>query len=259
MKITSWNVNSLNVRLPHVLQYLNEAAPDVLGLQELKQTTDAVNSEALAQAGYHSAIFGQKTYNGVALLAREPLTDVVCGIPGFADEQARAIAASVGDVRVLNLYVPNGKAVGDEKYSYKLRWLDAVTAYIDNLKRAHDKTIIIGDFNITPADLDVHDPDAWRDKILCSAPERQALANILALGYRDAYRNLHPDTVQYSWWDYRMGGLRRNIGMRIDLTLCSDNLALHDAGIDIAPRHWERPSTPRHGWLSNPETNKGKT
>ena len=169
MKITSWNVNSLNVRLPHVLQYLKEAAPDVLGLQELKQTTDAVNSEALAQAGYHSAIFGQKTYNGVALLAREPLTDVVCGIPGFADEQARAIAASVGNVRVLNLYVPNGKAVGDEKYSYKLRWLDAVTAYIDNLRRAHDKTIIIGDFNITPADLDVHDPDAWRDKILCSA------------------------------------------------------------------------------------------
>ena len=132
--------------------------------------------------------------------------------------QARAIAATIGDVRVLNLYVPNGKAVGD--------------------------------FNITPADLDVHDPDAWRDKILCSAPERQALADILALGYRDAYRNLHPDTVQYSWWDYRMGGLRRNIGMRIDLTLCSDNLALHDAGIDTAPRHWERPSDHAPAWVA---------
>ena len=164
--------------------------------------------------------------------------------------QARAIAATIGDVRVLNLYVPNGKAVGDEKYSYKLRWLDAVTAYIDNLRRAHDKTIIIGDFNITPADLDVHDPDAWRDKILCSTAERQALADILALGYRDAYRNLHPDTVQYSWWDYRMGGLRRNIGMRIDLTLCSNNLALHDAGIDTEPRHWERPSDHAPAWVA---------
>ena len=250
MIISSWNVNSLNVRLPHVLQYLKEAAPDVLGLQELKQTTDAVNSEALTQAGYHSAIFGQKTYNGVALLAREPLADVICGIPGFADEQARAIAATVGDVRILNLYVPNGKAVGDEKYHYKLRWLDAVTAYIDKIRRDYGKLVIIGDFNITPADLDVHDPAAWRDKILCSVPERQALAAILALGYRDAYRNLHPDTVQYSWWDYRMGGLRRNIGMRIDLTLCSDTLNVQAAGIHTVPRHWERPSDHAPAWVA---------
>jgi exodeoxyribonuclease III (xth) len=174
---------------------------------------------------------------------------VVRGIPGYADEQARAIAANVGDVRVLNLYVPNGKAVGDEKYTYKLHWLDAVTRYIDDLKREHPKLVIIGDYNIAPADLDVHDPDKWRDKILCSAPERQALANLLALGFKDAYRTLHPDSQQFSWWDYRMGGLRRNIGLRIDLTLTSDALTLADAGINTAPRHWERPSDHAPAWV----------
>lgn len=250
MNITSWNVNSLNVRLPHVLQYLQETAPDVLGLQELKQTDAAIDRTALAAAGYHLESHGQKTYNGVALLAREALTDVVRGIPGYADEQARAIAANVGDVRVLNLYVPNGKAVGDEKYTYKLHWLDAVTRYIDDLKREHPKLVIIGDYNIAPADLDVHDPDKWRDQILCSAPERQALANLLALGFKDAYRTLHPDTQQFSWWDYRMGGLRRNIGLRIDLTLTSDALTLTDADINTAPRHWERPSDHAPAWVN---------
>ena len=152
-------------------------------------------------------------------------------------------------MRVLNLYVPNGKAVGDEKYTYKLHWLDAVTRYIDDLKREHPKLVIIGDYNIAPADLDVHDPDKWRDQILCSAPERQALANLLALGFKDAYRTLHPDSQQFSWWDYRMGGLRRNIGLRIDLTLTSDALTLADAGIDTAPRHWERPSDHAPAWV----------
>ncbi|MDO4642964.1 MAG: exodeoxyribonuclease III [Cardiobacteriaceae bacterium] len=249
MIITSWNVNSLNVRLSHVLQYLQDEAPDILGLQELKQTNEAVNMVAFTEAGYHYAIFGQKTYNGVALLAKEPLQDIVNGIPNFDDEQARAIAASVGNVRVLNLYVPNGKAVGDEKYTYKLQWLTAVTAYIETLRREHDNLVIMGDFNIAPDDLDVHDPEKWRDAILCSQPERQALHDILALGFIDAYRHCYPQEQQFSWWDYRMGGLRRNIGLRIDLNLCSTALTVQDAGVHMAPRRWERPSDHAPAWV----------
>lgn len=250
MKITSWNVNSLNVRLPHVLDYLKESTPDVLGLQELKQTDEAVKREDFIESGWHIITHGQKTYNGVALVSKTAPQDIRIGIPGLENDlQARAIAASYGDIRVLNLYVPNGKEVGDEKYTYKLNWLDKLGDYVETLLSHHPKLVILGDFNIAPEDIDVHDPDKWRDKILCSAPERAALQRLLKMGLIDAYRHTHPDTQQFSWWDYRMGGLRRNIGLRIDLNLISPALTIKNAGIDMAPRERERPSDHAPAWV----------
>lgn len=256
MKITSWNVNSLNVRHPQVLQYLNNYAPDILGLQELKQTDEAVNRQAFIDAGYHIATYGQKTYNGVALISRHPLTDIQRGFPNHNDPQARAIAATINNVRIINLYVPNGKAVGDEKYHYKLQWLTALQHYIENQQQHYRHLVILGDFNIAPQDIDVHDPKAWQDKILCSAPERQALQNLLALGFTDAYRQQHPTTQTFSWWDYRKGGLQRNNGLRIDLTLCSNNLNITASDIEIDPRRWERPSdhAPAYVKITPPQT-----
>ncbi|SUO94592.1 exodeoxyribonuclease III [Suttonella ornithocola] len=250
-KIAGWNVNSLNVRLPHVLDYLSEATPDILGLQELKQTDEAVKREAFEAAGWYIITHGQKTYNGVALISKIEPKDIQIGIPGNEDDpQARAIAASYGDIRVLNLYVPNGKSVGDEKYQYKLAWLKKLIQYVKQTLTIHSKLVIIGDFNIAPADIDVHDPEAWRDKILCSPPERAALQALLDLGLTDAYRHIHPDTQHFSWWDYRMGGLRRNLGLRIDLTLTSSALTITDAGIDIEPRKRERPSDHTPVWVT---------
>ena len=229
MKIVSWNVNSLNVRQSQVLDYLESHHPAVLGLQELKQTDEAVKREAFIQSAPEN---------------------VVRGIPNNEDDpQARAIAASYGDLRVLNLYVPNGKAVGDEKYHYKLGWLEKLQAYVARLLQEYPKLVVIGDFNIAPADIDVHDPKAWQDKILCSAPERQALQALFDLGLTDAFRARHPERQQFSWWDYRMGGLRRNLGLRIDLTLISPALQLIDADIDMAPREQERPSDHAPAWV----------
>lgn len=250
MKIVSWNVNSLNVRQSQVLDYLESHSPAVLGLQELKQTDEAVKREAFIQAGWHLVTQGQKTYNGVALISKSAPENVVRGIPNNEDDpQARAIAASYGDLRVLNLYVPNGKAVGDEKYHYKLAWLEKLQAYVARLLQEYPKLVVIGDFNIAPTDIDVHDPKAWQDKILCSAPERQALQALFDLGLTDAFRVRHPERQQFSWWDYRMGGLRRNLGLRIDLTLISPALQLIDADIDMAPREQERPSDHAPAWV----------
>lgn len=250
MKIVSWNVNSLNVRQSQVLDYLESHHPAVLGLQELKQTDEAVKREAFIQAGWHIVTQGQKTYNGVALISKSAPENVVRGISNNEDDpQARAIAASYGDLRVLNLYVPNGKAVGDEKYHYKLGWLEKLQAYVARLLQDYPKLVVIGDFNIAPADIDVHDPKAWQDKILCSAPERQALQALFDLGLTDAFRARHPERQQFSWWDYRMGGLRRNLGLRIDLTLISPALQLIDADIDMAPREQERPSDHAPAWV----------
>lgn len=254
MKISSWNVNSLNVRKPQVLDYLSEFKADVLGLQELKQTDEAVDKQAFIDAGYHLATYGQKTYNGVALISRYPLEDIVLGFPDDDDPQARAIAATVNGVRLLNLYVPNGKAVGDEKYHYKLAWLDKLQAYVSAIRADYPHSVIIGDFNIAPSDIDTHDPKKWTDKILCSAPEREHFQRLLAQGYLDAFRHLHPNEQSFSWWDYRMGGLRRNLGLRIDLTLCSQALNINNADIEIEPRKWERPSdhTPVYVEISTP-------
>ena len=244
MKIASWNVNSLNVRLPHVQQWLETHQPDVLGLQETKLTDDKFPVEALKEVGYHSVYAGQKTYNGVALLSRQPPADWQADIDGLDDPQRRIIAATVGDIRIINLYVVNGKAVGSDKYDYKLQWLEAVTAFIAAEMQRHDRVIVMGDFNIAPADEDVHDPEAWHEKILCSTPEREAYQRILSLGLNDTFRQFDQPERSFSWWDYRAAGFRRDLGLRIDLVLASEPLAklCSKAWIDRESRGWERPS-----------------
>ena len=252
MKIASWNVNSLNVRLPHLQQWLQEFAPDVVGLQETKLEDHKFPEDALLAAGYRSAFIGQKTYNGVAILARHPIGDVQLGIPGFDDAQARAIAATVNGVRIVNLYVVNGQDIGTDKYAYKLRWLDAVHAWVADELQRHPKLVVLGDFNIAPDDRDVHDPMVWNDDhILTSTAERGALRGLLELGLHDAFRLHHDDAGIFSWWDYRQAAFRRDLGLRIDLTLVSDALKADaiQAGIDRTPRTWERASDHTPAWV----------
>ena len=244
MKIASWNVNSLNVRLPHVLAWCDAAAPDMLALQETKLTDDRFPAEPLREAGYHSAFSGQKTYNGVAILSREPACDVVTDIPGLDDPQRRILAATIGDVRLVNLYVVNGSEVGSEKFDYKLDWLAKVTDWLAGEIEAHSNLVVVGDFNIAPDDRDVYDPEAWHEKILCSTPEREALGRILDLGLEDTFRLFEQDKRVFSWWDYRMNMFRRKLGLRIDLVLASAAMARRCTAsyIDIEPRRQERPS-----------------
>lgn len=253
MKIASWNVNSLNVRLLHLEQWLRIATPDVVGLQETKLEDSRFPDTVLAGLGYRSVFAGQKTYNGVAILARDhAIDDVQAGIPGFDDAQARAIAATVNGVRIVNLYVVNGQDIDTEKYDYKLRWLDAVHGWLAEELQSHPKLVVLGDFNIAPDDRDVHDPVVWNDDhILTSIPERNALKRLQALGLHDAYRLHHDAAGMFSWWDYRQAAYRRNLGLRIDLTLVSDALRSQatDAGIDREPRAWERPSDHAPAWV----------
>ena len=253
MKIASWNVNSLNVRLPHLTQWLGTFAPDIVGLQETKLEDHRFPDTALAELGYRSVFAGQKTYNGVALLAREAIGDVQVGIPGFEDEQKRVIAATVGEVRIVNLYVVNGQDVGTDKYAYKLRWLAAVREWVAAELARHPQLVVMGDFNIAPDDRDVPDAAVWNDNhILTSTAERAGLQALLDLGLHDAFRLKHQDAGIFSWWDYRAAGFRRNYGLRIDLNLVSDALAarLDDAGIDREPRTWERPSDHAPAWIA---------
>ena len=245
MKIASWNVNSLNVRLPHLEQWLREFGPDIVGIQETKLEDHKFPDSALIAAGYRSVFAGQKTYNGVAIVSREPATDVQVGIPGFEDEQKRVIAATVGGLRIVNLYVVNGQDVGTDKYDYKLRWLDAVHGWLAGEIKAHPQLVVLGDFNIAPDDRDVHDPVVWNDSsILTSTAERAALRRLLAIGLHDSYRLHNDEGGVFSWWDYRAAGFRRNLGLRIDLCLVSDALKSRctSASIDKEPRTWERPS-----------------
>ncbi len=244
MKITSWNVNSLKIRLEQVLDWMEANRPDVLGLQETKLTDDKFPVEAIEAAGYHAAFSGQPTYNGVALLSRSPAEDVRTDIPGFDDPHKRTIAGTFDGVRVINLYVVNGKAVGDEKYAWKLKWFEAVTRWIEAELAEHDDLVVIGDFNIAPGDADVHDPEAWHEKILCSTPEREALGRMLDLGLTDSYRLFDQPERVYSWYDYRQLAFRRKRGLRIDLALVSDALKARVASstIDLEPRALERPS-----------------
>jgi len=251
MKIASWNVNSLNVRLPHLLHWLAEAKPDVVALQETKLEDHRFPEDALLEAGYRSVFAGQKTYNGVAILARQAISDVQAGIPGFDDPQKRVIAATVGDIRIVDLYVVNGEAVGSEKFAYKLRWLDAVREWLRAELAAHPKLVVLGDFNIAPDDRDVWDPKRWREKILCSTPEREAYRGLLELGLSDSFRLFNDEAGQHSWWDYRLSGFERGWGLRIDLALVSDALKSRcsAAGIDREPRGRERPSDHTPVWV----------
>ncbi len=244
MKLATWNVNSLKVRLPHLLAWLAQARPDVVCLQELKLEDTKFPRADLEQAGYRAAVYGQKTYNGVAILAREALADVVAGIPGLEDEQKRIIAATVSGVRVICVYCPNGQAVSSEKYAYKLRWFAALKEYLAQELKRHDDLAVAGDFNVAPEDRDVHDPKAWEGQVHVSAPERAAWRALLELGLQDSFRLFEQPERTYSWWDYRMGAFRRDAGLRIDQILASGPLARRCAGctIDKAPRRLERPS-----------------
>lgn len=246
MKIATWNVNSLNVRLPHVLQWLETARPTVLALQETKVTDDRFPEEEIRAAGYHVVYSGQKTYNGVALLSLEPPEDVCIDLPELeGDAERRTLCATVGGARVLNLYVVNGREVGTEPYARKLDWLQRVTRYVEGEAARHDELAVVGDFNIAPEDRDIYDPEAWHESILCSTPEREALARLCeAGGLEDSFRRFEQPEESYSWWDYRQGRFRRNHGLRIDLVLASRALAARCTGahIDREPRTWERPS-----------------
>lgn len=244
MKLATWNVNSLKVRMPHLVDWLDSAAPDVVCLQELKLEDPKFPRDELAAAGYASAFAGQKTYNGVAILARAPLEDVQIGIPGFADEQRRAIAATVDGLRVVCLYAPNGQAIGSDKYEYKLRWYAALREWIKDELTRHTRLAVLGDLNIAPEDRDVHDPKAWEGQVHVSEPERAEFRALLGLGLKDSFRLFEQAEKSFSWWDYRMMGFRRNAGLRIDFVLLSAALAAHCTScvIDKAPRKLERPS-----------------
>ena len=242
--IASWNVNSLKVRLPQVLQWLDTHEPDVLALQETKTQDENFPAHAFDELGYQVVFSGQKTYNGVAVMSRKPIQVLHTSLPGFEDPQKRVLCALVDDVCVLNLYVPNGSEVGSDKYAYKLDWLARLDVFTGELLQNYDKLILLGDFNITPADADVHDPEGWRDNILCSPPERDALAGLLAHGLTDTFRLFEQERHSFSWWDYRAGDFAHNRGLRIDLILASTPLSRYcaDSWIDIAPRQQQRPS-----------------
>jgi exodeoxyribonuclease-3 len=244
MLVATWNVNSLRVRLPHLKDWLADNPVDVLALQETKLEDANFPREEIEALGLQVACSGQRTYNGVALLARTSLADVVPGIPGFADEQKRVLAATVGGVRVIDVYVPNGQAVGSEKYEYKLRWFEALRGYVAAELARHPQLVVLGDYNVAPEDRDVHDPKAWEGSVHVSEPERAALRSLLATGLEDCFRRFEQPEKSFSWWDYRMMAFRRNAGLRIDLILASAALARNCGAchIDKAPRRLERPS-----------------
>jgi exodeoxyribonuclease III len=244
MKLATWNVNSLTVRLPQVLDWLNANPVDVLVLQELKMTDDKFPFDAFTQAGYHAHCFGQKTYNGVALLSRSPATDVVKNIPGFDDDMARVISATVDGVRVIGGYFPNGQEPGSDKFEYKMAWLKGLRDWVRTELEKNPKLVIMGDYNITFDDADVWDPVGLKDTIHCTEEERYHLRALVALGLHDAHRLFEQAEKSYSWWDYRDFGFRRNRGLRIDHILVSDALkpAVTACVIDKTPRKNERPS-----------------
>ncbi|MBI2771553.1 MAG: exodeoxyribonuclease III [Burkholderiales bacterium] len=249
MKITTWNVNSLTARLQHVLDWLAANPVDVLCLQELKLTDDKFPLEAIAAAGYpHCGVFGQKTYNGVAMLSRAPLRDVVKNITGFADEHSRVIAATVdspgGEVRIVNGYFVNGQEPGSEKFAYKMRWLGGLNAYLCEEAKKHARLVLLGDFNITPEDRDSFDPVGLKDTIHHTVEEREHFRKLLQIGLCDTFRLFEQPEKSYSWWDYRMLGYQKNRGLRIDHILVSERMRgeVKACTIDRAPRKWEKPS-----------------
>ncbi|MBD3813567.1 MAG: exodeoxyribonuclease III [Betaproteobacteria bacterium] len=244
MKIAAWNVNSLKVRLPQLLDFLTTRQPDAVCLQETKLTDDAFPVADLAAAGYRVVFSGQKTYNGVAILSRTEPVDVQAGIPGFDDEQKRVIAATVEGVRLVCVYCPNGQSLDSDKYPYKLAWFDALAAWLKDELTRHPRLAVLGDYNVAPEDRDVHDPEAWKDCVLVSEPERARFRALLELGLKDSYRLFEQPEKSFSWWDYRMMGFRRNHGLRIDHILLSAPLAAAciSSTIDRDMRKLERPS-----------------
>ena len=242
MRLATWNVNSLRVRLPHLLDWLGDVRPDVACLQETKTEDANFPAAELRAAGYDSVFCGQKAYNGVAILSRAPIADVAHGIPGFADDLKRCIHATVNGVRIVCLYAPNGEAPGTEKYAYKLRWYEALTRWLGQSKAAD--LAVLGDLNIAPEPRDVHDPKRWEGKIHFSEPERAAFRAVIGVGLMDAFRLFEQPEKQFTWWDYRLTAFERGWGLRIDHVLLSAALAgrCTSCTIDLTPRRRERPS-----------------
>jgi len=244
LRIATWNVNSLRVRLPHVLQWLESEQPDVLALQETKLTDENFPVEEIRNAGYQVIFSGQKTYNGVATLSKTKATNVITDFPGFDDPQRRILFTNIDNVAILNLYIPNGSEVGSDKYRYKLEWLSHLQNFTDMLVNRFENVVLLGDFNIAPEDRDVHNPDAWEGKVLVSQAERDALRSLLKNSLVDCFRIFEQEENSFSWWDYRAAGYQRNLGLRIDHILATDSLAdlCTACRIDKTPRGLERPS-----------------
>ena len=245
MKIATWNVNSLRVRLPHVLDWLERQRPDFLALQEIKITDDQCPFEAIREAGYHTIISGQRGYHGVAILSRQPVEgQPIRELPGFPDPERRIIAADYGALRLINIYVPNGQRIDSDKYTYKLEWLDHLTAWLREELRRKESLVLVGDFNIAPEPRDVFNPELWEGRVLFSGPERAAFRRFVGMGLTDTFRLFEQEAANFSWWDYRMGAFRRNRGLRIDHILASPALVERCTAsrIDTEPRGLERPS-----------------
>ncbi|MDD2943924.1 MAG: exodeoxyribonuclease III [bacterium] len=248
MKIATWNVNSIRAREAQLTSFLEKHNPDVVCLQEIKCEESSFPRQILLDLGYHSAVSGQKTYNGVAILSREKPEEVTIGmnkdVENFDDPQARVIAATISGIRVVSAYVPNGQEPGCEKFNYKLSWLKAFREYLKQCLRKNDLVVAGGDYNIAPEDIDVHDPKKWQNKILCTAEERLQFASLLELGLVDTYRELYPDNQQFSWWDYRAGNFQKNAGLRIDFLLATPELfsLCDDCSISMTERSGEKPS-----------------
>lgn len=252
LKLASWNVNSLKIRLEQVIAWLEETGVDVLALQETKLIDTNFPLEAFTSRNFHVVYTGQKTYNGVAVISRSPITECLTDVSGYDDPQRRILAVTIGDVRLINLYVPNGSTPGSEKYAYKMLWLEKVTAFIQQQLMQYPKLAIVGDFNIAPEDRDVHDPVEWEGCILVSPPERQAFQEMLSLGFVDSFRLFPQEDKLFSWWDYRAAGFRRGRGLRIDHVLLSKALANYcvSSNIDKNPRKSERPSDHAPVWVA---------
>src|SRR3989338_1286921 len=243
-KVATWNVNSVRMRLPHILRWLKTHRPNILAIQETKVPDDKFPKDEIEAAGYHVIYSGQKSYNGVATISLKEATDVVYDLPGLKDPQRRVLGATIDGYRFLNLYVPNGTSIDSDKYQYKLEWLKKLCAHAKLQLQRFSKFVIVGDFNIAPADLDVYNPKAWEGQVLVSEPERAALQKILAVGLHDAYRLLDQTSGGYSWWDYRHAAFMRDMGLRLELILLSDELSKHCKGcfVDKTPRGWDSPS-----------------
>ncbi|GGI15840.1 exodeoxyribonuclease III [Oxalicibacterium faecigallinarum] len=244
MKLATWNVNSLKVRLPHVLKWLEDNPVDILCLQELKTVDEKFPLAEIEAAGYHAVFSGQKTYNGVAILSRHPMTDVVKNNPLFEDTHQRIIAATIEGIRIICVYIPNGQSLDSDKFVYKMNWLKSLHEWVKAEMVRYPQLAILGDYNIAPEDRDVHDPAAWVGMTHVSAPERNAFRDLLGLDMKDAFRMFEQPEKLFSWWDYRQMGFRRNAGLRIDHILLTQPLAARctECVIDKVPRKWEQPS-----------------
>lgn len=251
LKLATWNVNSLKVRLEQVINWLKLTKVDILALQETKLTDEYFPTNIFSELNYHVVFTGQKSYNGVAIISRYPLEEISLGIPSFEDPQRRVLAATVSDLRLINLYVPNGSELGSEKYAYKLLWLQNTLSFIKEQLRLYPKLAVVGDFNIAPEDRDVHDPLEWENSVMVSLAERQAFSDLLALGLSDSFRNFEQEENLFSWWDYRAASFRRNRGLRIDHILLSEalNNCCLSSQIDSSPRKWPRPSDHAPVWV----------